>query len=83
MFATHCARCSQSMQAFTLSWINLDTICLDCAEDEKHAPSYAHARALEQEEVERGNFNYPGPGLTDADREVLWKLRQERLKNIQ
>lgn len=54
-----CDRCHQEI-ATKLSWLNLDSICAKCAEEEREHPLYTKAKDVELEEVIRGNYNYPG-----------------------
>lgn len=61
-----CERCGEEKSAFTMSFFNTDTICMGCQELETTHPAYEYARRKENEEVLRGNFNYPGIGLPEG-----------------
>jgi hypothetical protein len=54
-----------------MSKFNTETICLPCKEDEQLAPGYAEADRVETEPCQRGKYNFPGVGLSRADREFL------------
>lgn len=58
-----CDRCGELTSAFTTSYFNTEIICLDCCEFERAHPLFEHAREVETQEVEKGNYNYPGIGL--------------------
>lgn len=70
-FPTHCARCGDPLQSSTMSKFNTDIICLPCKEDEQLAPGYADADRAESEACQRGDYNFRGVGLSEADREFL------------
>jgi len=55
-----CDRCGKPSKSFTGSWLNTEMICMDCAEREKEEPDYQVARDIENQEVRKGNLNYPG-----------------------
>jgi hypothetical protein len=61
-----------------VSFFNEDTCCWACLDDERQAPTYAKAKALELEHVQRGDFNFKGRGLTPADYAFLAKRLAER-----
>lgn len=75
---SHCPRCGTSLGSFTQSWFNTEIICIQCQTDEQQAPNYADAKQAEAAAVRRGNYNYPGIGLTEADLTVLAELRRQR-----
>jgi hypothetical protein len=58
-----CDRCGSLTSAYTTSYFNTDTICLDCQEKEAAHPLYDHAKRIELEAVQSGNYNFPGIGL--------------------
>lgn len=55
-----CDRCQKEMDSFTMSWMNKDHICAECAEVEKTHPRFAEAKEIENREVLKGNYKYPG-----------------------
>lgn len=58
-----CTRCDAPHPAVvTMSWFNLDVICMDCSNQEAGHPDFAHAKAVENEQVRKGNLNYEGVG---------------------
>jgi hypothetical protein len=58
-----CERCFKENAALTGSMFNTQMICLECEEEERKHPKYEEARKKENEEVKKGNYNYPGIGL--------------------
>lgn len=63
-----CDRCGVSKGVFVLSWFNLDNLCLDCREDETHAPNYPQARQAELEHAQAGV-----KALQEGAGEEAWK----------
>ena len=61
-----------------MSIFNTDTICLPCADDEQEAPGYEAAQQAEDTAVREGNHNFPGVGLSKADRDFLAEKRKAR-----
>ena len=55
-----CERCDRPTLVYTVSFMNLDTICPDCQKEEQEHPRYKEAKERELQEVLRGNYNYPG-----------------------
>jgi gamma-glutamylcyclotransferase (GGCT)/AIG2-like uncharacterized protein YtfP len=55
-----CARCGGPLEIRTMSRMNTDILCPDCAEAEKAHPQYQEAKEAEIEQVRRGNYNYQG-----------------------
>lgn len=55
-----CSRCGSPLNIRTMSRMNEDIICMDCAEAEKSHPRYQEASEAELEQVRAGNYNYPG-----------------------
>ena len=61
---TTCDRCGKPLNGVrTMSMLNTETICMDCAEAERKRPDYAAARDAEAAAVRAGNFNFKGVGL--------------------
>ena len=58
-----CERCGRESISSTCSMFNLDEICLDCKEAERHHPRYEEAVKAEAEAVRNGDYNFPGIGL--------------------
>ena len=78
MSTKRCPRCGAPLTAWSTSYFNTQEICLECCDDEKQAPGYQAAVATEEAEVQRGNYNFQGVGLSDADRAFLAVLLKER-----
>lgn len=55
-----CSRCGGPLATRTMSRMNEDVLCMDCAEAEKGHPRYQEAVDAEIEQVKAGNYNYPG-----------------------
>jgi hypothetical protein len=72
-----CDRCGSPVSAFTMSYFNTDNICMECEALEQLHPDYHRAKAAENEQVERGNFNYEGIGLPPGYREWARTKRAE------
>lgn len=60
---TTCDRCGQEAAGTTMSYFNLETICLDCDRKERAHPLFEAARQAEEEALRRGDLNFPGIGL--------------------
>lgn len=60
LFQERCSRCGGPLTARTMSRMNEDVLCMDCAESEKAHPRYREAVEAELEHVKAGNYNYPG-----------------------
>lgn len=73
-----CARCGVPLDVWIMSVFNTELICMECKEDEKLAPGYSRARAIEVEHVHSRDFNFTGVGLSTADREFLQQRRAFR-----
>ncbi len=73
-----CPRCGGPANSWTMSRFNTEEICLHCADDERTLPSYRAAEAAESAAVATGNYNFPGIGLSSADRVRLQQLRDAR-----
>jgi hypothetical protein len=61
----YCDRCYQPTTTFSRSYFNGDVICDDCKEKEKAHPLYIEAKRIENQEIDRGNFTFPGIGLPE------------------
>lgn len=57
-----CARCGRQIAVSIVSRFNTDILCVECSEKERAHPHYADAVMKEEEEIRRGNLNYPGIG---------------------
>lgn len=55
-----CDRCHNETDITTMSYLNTDTLCMECKEEEKHHPRYKEAKEAELKAVQSGNMNYPG-----------------------
>ena len=55
-----CSRCEGLLTIRTMSKMNEDILCMDCAEAEKAHPRYQEAADAEIEQIIAGNYNYPG-----------------------
>ncbi|AFM40321.1 hypothetical protein Desaci_1295 [Desulfosporosinus acidiphilus SJ4] len=55
-----CSRCGSPLTIRTMSKMNIDIVCMDCAEAEKSHPRYQEAADAELEQVKAGNYNYSG-----------------------
>jgi hypothetical protein len=55
-----CDRCKKETVMYKMSWFNRDMICPDCEEEEEAHPLFKKAKEIENEQVKRGNMNYPG-----------------------
>ena len=60
-----CDRCPKEAFSTSMSYFNTQNICDKCTEKEELHPKYAEARAVEAEEVRKGNYNYQGIGLPE------------------
>jgi hypothetical protein len=58
----NCDRCHQDSRVTTMSMFNLDTLCMECKEEEEKHPKYQEAREAERQACLRGDMNYPGIG---------------------
>lgn len=56
----NCERCGKELCAKTMSLLNTDAICLECAEEEKGHPFYEQAKEKDFEEYQKGNYYYDG-----------------------
>lgn len=55
-----CSRCGGPLTARTMSRMNEDVLCMECAEVEKAHPRYQEAADAELGQVKVGNYNYQG-----------------------
>lgn len=53
-----CDRCYNETRVTKMSWLNQQTICMECAEAEKEHPRYQEARKAEREAMLAGNLNF-------------------------
>lgn len=53
-----CERCYKDAKISTMSRLNQQTICMDCAEKEKSHPRYEEAREAERQAVLAGDYNF-------------------------
>ena len=58
-----CDRCKRKMTAWTTSWFNTETICLDCSLKEEAHPRFREAQQAEMQAIRDGNMNFAGIGL--------------------
>lgn len=73
-----CHRCGVDTKSHTMSMFNTDIICLECADDERAAPNYQKARAIENDAVLGKNYNFKGIGLAPDDEAFLAARREAR-----
>lgn len=62
-FTNFCGRCNRRTSTTTMSLFNTDMCCNSCIEMERDHPSFPEARKAELDELQKGNYNYPGIGL--------------------
>lgn len=55
-----CDRCGGALNLRILSRMNMDVLCMSCAEEERKHPYYKEAAKKEAFEAARGNTNYQG-----------------------
>ena len=60
-----CDRCKKILTSSSMSYFNEDICCNECLDKEKAHPKYAEAKRAENEQVKRGNYNFPGIGLPE------------------
>lgn len=61
MSVNSCDRCNgPTNNRTTTSMFNQQTICMSCKDEEKKDPEYDAACQMENEEIRKGNYNYPG-----------------------
>ena len=60
IISSTCDRCGKENVATTMSYLNMDTLCIDCSVLERSHPRFEEARAAELAEVKKGNLNYRG-----------------------
>lgn len=75
---TRCDRCGARFGVSTMSRFNRDMLCMPCRADEKQAPNYPQAEAVELAAVRSGDYNYPGIGLAPEDLAFLEAQRRAR-----
>ncbi len=71
--AEQCARCGASLRTAVhgCSWFDTSICCHECLQDERTAPGFENAVVTESAAVMGGERNFPGVGLSDADRTHL------------
>lgn len=60
-----CHRCHEKSLIHTMSYFNMQLICLDCDERERAHPRYKEAKDTEHAALRSGNHNFPGIGLPE------------------
>lgn len=65
MISNKCDRCGKKSDTMTMSWFNMDMICMGCDAKEKAHPMYGMAKRIENEQCRRGNYNFEGIGLPE------------------
>jgi len=58
-----CDRCSEETHITTMSIFNTSMCCPKCIKKERAHPLFPEARKRELDELQAGNYNYPGIGL--------------------
>lgn len=76
--SNRCHRCYASIRVSIMSKLNTDILCMACKDDEKCLPSYEAGDIAEIEAVRRGDYNFPGVGLTAEDQKFLAARRAAR-----
>lgn len=61
-----CDRCLGEVMFTTMSLFNTDMCCQNCIEIERQHPQFPEARKRELEELQAGNYNFPGIGLPET-----------------
>ena len=60
---TRCDRCGKDLRSgATMSRMNTQVICLECADKEQAASGYAEANKAEQDAILRGDYYFKGLG---------------------
>jgi hypothetical protein len=58
-----CDRCGEETITTTMSLFNTHMCCPVCIETERAHPKFKEARDTELNELQSGNYNFPGIGL--------------------
>lgn len=58
-----CERCGKEMNVHTVSWFNKQVICLDCDKEELKHPQIKYAKAVENQHIKTGDYEFKGVGL--------------------
>lgn len=58
-----CDRCKADAHWLRASFFNTQMCCESCLTKERKHPKYPEAKAIELEEVKKGNYNFKGIGL--------------------
>ena len=61
----HCERCNKESNVMTMSYFNVDMVCMDCNKEERNHPQYEYAKNVELQECVAGNMNFEGVGLPE------------------
>jgi len=66
-YLTHCERCGNSFKRnsvsiHTMSWFNLEHICIDCRNKEQQHPDFQRAKDAEIAALRAGDYNFSGIG---------------------
>ncbi len=72
MDTTNCPRCSEVLRSYSTSFFDTEVICSTCKREERHFPGYAAAVEAENAATHKGNYNFPGIGLSRADRDAMY-----------
>jgi hypothetical protein len=71
-----CGRCGAAAYVTLIgSFFDTAIICDRCERIERAHPAFAHAHAVEADEVRRGNLNFAGVGLPDGLAEACHAAR--------
>lgn len=57
-----CDRCKKETMAWSMSYFNMETICIACSAIERKHPHFKEAVERESAAVRAGNYNFPGIG---------------------
>lgn len=58
-----CQRCGKNGGCTSMSIFNTQMICMGCQTTERAHPKFPEARDIELNELQKGNYNFPGIGL--------------------
>jgi len=59
----HCERCGEKIIHTIGSYFDESMVCMRCTDLERAHPDFERARDTEVQEVQAGNYRYPGIGL--------------------
>jgi hypothetical protein len=60
VMAIICERCGKKTGATSMSYLNTETLCMDCKKEERSHPLYKLGKDVELAEVQKGNMNFSG-----------------------